>query len=157
MWTLNGDPISPFLIEWGENEPVDTPGATCASISQSVDYKLRAAGCFEQKHFLCSPLKPKCPNGFEAVQQYGSGKSCFKIVGPVEAENPTTGDISYDLTLADMMCHKYNTRIFAPESALDITALITWLNDLAGLITDPLAPIPVSPNQKCLINFKLID
>ena len=35
-WGLEGD--------WGENEPIDTPGADCASFSKSKDYKLKAAG-----------------------------------------------------------------------------------------------------------------
>ena len=50
VWRVDGDPLTKFEAEWGENEPINTPGADCASFSKSKDYKLKAAGKVSSFH-----------------------------------------------------------------------------------------------------------
>ena len=126
-WEANGEEISHFNVQWGENEPVNTPGANCAFLSKSKDYKLQAGGCFGQKHAFCMSLPPKCPPGFTWVPAYGRGKSCFRITNIEEFHY--SGSSHRDITKADLKCSKLNSRIVVPESTEDVLGLLNWLSN----------------------------
>ena len=128
IWKIDGKELTEFHAHWGIDEPIDTPGADCASFSKSKDYKLKASACFEQKHFLCMAMPPDCPHGYTWIPLYGKGKSCFKIKGPI-IEAIDSSDSYSDLTIADFWCQKENTRPFVPETVEDSDALSAWIQE----------------------------
>ena len=125
-WTANGKLITEFNVQWGENEPLDTPGADCAAFSKSKEYKLKASACFEQKHYLCMALSPDCPDEYTWLSLYGKGKSCFKVQEPIIEEMLSTLNSYADVTIADYWCEKEYTRPFVPYTIADVEALRDW-------------------------------
>ena len=127
-WKSDGKLVTDFEVEWGENEPDNTGSKNCAAFSKAKDYKVTAVNCFDQKHYLCMAVSPKCPMGFTWLPLYGKGKSCFKVVGPITEKIDDLATQTYsDVTIADMMCHKENARIFVPENLTDLIALKDWI------------------------------
>ena len=74
-------------------------------------------------------LSPKCPEGFEWVPQFGTGKSCFKRTehNPVECNPNSPTDCYFDLTIADSMCLKDNSRLFVTETPAEIEAMKDYI------------------------------
>ena len=74
-------------------------------------------------------LSPKCPEGFEWLPQFGNGKSCFKITehNPVECNPNSQTSCYYDLTIADSMCLKDNSRPFVTETPAEIGAMMEYI------------------------------
>ena len=78
-------------------------------------------------------LSPKCPEGYKWLPEFGDGKSCFKITDLVVEYNPGSPTTGYrDLTIADLMCLKDQTRLYVPEESQHIEAMSNWINTFAS-------------------------
>ena len=126
-WRANGLKVSPFEVQWAENEPQNGPGLDCTAMKKSNQYKLVAVSCNEFNDYLCMAVKPNCPEGYTWVPEIGQGKSCFRIHGPIFDPNPASpNDGQWDVTTADELCARDKTRLWTPESSEEIAGMYTW-------------------------------
>ena len=96
-------------------------------MKKTNQYKLVAVSCNEFNDYLCMAVKPNCPEGYTWVPEVGSGKSCFRIHGPVIDPNPSNpSDGHYDVTIADELCARDKTRLWTPQSYDEVQAMYTW-------------------------------
>ena len=72
-WKVGRKPASSFNTNWATDEPVDAPGSDCAYLDKSANYLMKTDNCKASKSFLCTPIVPNCPDGFEHVPPYKKG------------------------------------------------------------------------------------
>ena len=67
MYTFERAPSNSFNTNWGKDEPNEAVGSDCAYLSKKAGYKMKTDNCKASKPFLCTPIIPLCPDGFEHV------------------------------------------------------------------------------------------
>ena len=125
-WKSGRVPANSFNTNWATDEPVDADGADCAYVAKSANYQMKTDGCTATKPFLCTPLTPNCPDGFDHVAGYKQGLSCLKVIKPqdIYPDDVTNSEIS--INIANQMCSDLKSRVAAPITLPDYASLKEW-------------------------------
>ena len=65
--TIERVPANSFNTNWETDEPADAVGSDCAYLAKTSGYKMKTDNCKASKPFLCTPITPICPDGYEHV------------------------------------------------------------------------------------------
>ena len=125
-WINGRVPANSFNTNWETDEPSNSLGADCAYVTKSASYKMKTDSCTATKPFLCTPIIPNCPDGFDHVAGYKQGLSCLKIIKPQDFKPDDARMSEISINIANQMCSDLKSRVAAPVTIEDYTALKEW-------------------------------
>ena len=119
--------LSEKVTNWAEGGRDDN--LDCVIADSSDGYRWKSKACSDTATFLCQAAQPSCPDGYSWVSDGGpNSKSCFKISSGGQFV-PNSANFINSITTADTLCMEDGTRLAAPESSIQRSQLVAWLDN----------------------------
>ncbi|XP_059089354.1 uncharacterized protein LOC131885346 [Tigriopus californicus] len=128
----NGRVVTEQFSDWAPNEP-NLANGDCAVADKLLGYKWRTTNCAEPHASMCALKVPNCPPGYiyetklSDAPQYGS-RSCYKITKLGSFIDSARAKRVSSVSVADSICLRDHTRLFAPRNAFQADMIHDWLS-----------------------------